>query len=71
MNFPSPLILKAKMEGHIIEQNNPPLKKAKIAGIQLAIEMKDAYAPYWGFSMWDFGTGSVGSFWPRSKNNKG
>lgn len=34
------------------------------SGIQLAIEMKDAYAPYWGFSMWDFGTGSVGSFWP-------
>ena len=26
--------------------------------------MKDAYAPYWGFSIWDFGTGSVGSFWP-------
>ena len=34
------------------------------SGIQLAIEIKDAYAPYWGFSMWDFGTGSVGSFWP-------
>ncbi len=34
------------------------------SGIQLAIEMKDAYAPYWGFSMWDFSIGSLGSFWP-------
>ena len=33
-------------------------------GIQLAIELKDAYAPYWGFSKWDFGVGSAGSFWP-------
>ena len=32
--------------------------------IQLAIEMKDAYAPYWGFSVWDFGTGSLGALVP-------
>lgn len=34
------------------------------SGIQLAIEIKDAYAPYWGFSKADFVAGSVGSFWP-------
>jgi hypothetical protein len=34
------------------------------SGLQLAIEMKDAYAPYWGFSKWDLTMGSVGSFWP-------
>lgn len=33
-------------------------------GIQMAIELKDAYAPYWGFSKWDLTIGSVGSFWP-------
>ena len=33
-------------------------------GLQLAIEMKDAYAPYWGFSKWDLALGSAGSFWP-------
>jgi len=32
--------------------------------IQLAIEMKDAYAPYWGFSLWDFGVGSIGALVP-------
>ena len=32
--------------------------------VQLAIEMKDAYAPYWGFSLWDFGAGSVGALVP-------
>ena len=32
--------------------------------IQLAIEMKDAYAPYWGFSLWDFGAGSIGALVP-------
>ncbi len=26
--FPSPFILKENIEGHIIEQNKPPLKKA-------------------------------------------
>ena len=30
----------------------------------MVLRIKDAYAPYWGFSMWDFGTGSIGSFWP-------
>ena len=31
---------------------------------QFAIEMKDAYSPYWGFSKWDLATGILGSFWP-------
>ena len=35
VNLPSPLILNAKIEGHIIEQNKPPLKKAKIAIVPL------------------------------------
>ena len=34
------------------------------SGLQLAIEMKDAYAPYWGFSKWDLALGSTGAFWP-------
>ena len=34
------------------------------SGLQLAIEIKDAYAPYWGFSKWDLMWGSVGSLWP-------
>ncbi len=33
------------------------------SGLQLAIEMKDAYAPYWGFSKLDLAIGSAGSFW--------
>ena len=33
-------------------------------GVQLAIELKDAYAPYWGFSKLDVGLGSVGAIWP-------
>ena len=32
--------------------------------VQLAIEVKDAYAPYWGFSKWDLLLGTSGSFWP-------
>ena len=32
--------------------------------VQAAIEMKDAYAPHWGFSIWDFGAGSVGALVP-------
>ena len=34
------------------------------SGLQLAIEMKDAYAPYWGFSKWDLALGSAGALWP-------
>ena len=34
------------------------------SGLQLAIEMKDAYAPYWGFSKWDLALGSTGAIWP-------
>ena len=37
------------------------------SGLQLAIEMKDAYAPYWGFSKWDLATGSAGAFLPLAK----
>ena len=37
-------------------------------GIQLAIEFKDAYAPYWGFSKWDLGLGSAGALWPVLQN---
>ncbi len=38
------------------------------SGLQLAIEMKDAYAPYWGFSKWDLALGTVGSFWPVAQH---
>lgn len=34
------------------------------SGLQLAIEIKDAYAPYWGFSKWDLALGSAGALWP-------
>ena len=34
------------------------------SGLQLAIELKDAYAPHWGFSNWDLAIGSLGAFWP-------
>ncbi len=34
------------------------------SALQLAIEMKDAYAPYWGFSKWDLALGSTGALWP-------
>ena len=37
------------------------------SGLQLAIEIKDAYAPYWGFSKWDLALGSAGSIWPVAK----
>jgi len=32
--------------------------------LQLAIEVKDAYSPYWGFSKGDLVAGTFGSFWP-------
>ena len=31
MNFPKPFKLKANIEGHIMEQNKPPLRNANIA----------------------------------------
>ena len=34
------------------------------SSLQLAIEIKDGYAPYWGFSNWDLGMGVAGSVWP-------
>ncbi len=37
------------------------------SGLQLAIEMKDAYAPYWGFSTLDLTIGSAGAFLPIAK----
>ena len=37
------------------------------SGVQLAIEIKDGYAPYWGFSKWDLALGSVGSIWPLAQ----
>jgi len=38
------------------------------SGLQLAIEVKDAYAPYWGFSKWDLAAGSVGALWPLAQH---
>ena len=35
-----------------------------LARHSVIIEMKDAYAPYWGFSRWDLAFGSAGAFWP-------
>ena len=35
--------------------------------VQLGIEMKDAYAPYWGFSVWDFGAGTIGAIVPYAE----
>jgi len=37
------------------------------SAIQLGIEIKDGYGPYWGFSKWDLISGTMGSFWPISK----
>ena len=37
------------------------------SGLQLAIEMKDAYAPYWGFSTLDLTIGSAGALLPIAK----
>ena len=39
------------------------------SALQLGIEIKDAYAPYWGFSKWDLLSGSLGSFWPFLQHN--
>ncbi len=36
--------------------------------VQLGIEMKDAYAPYWGFSLWDFGAGTLGALVPFAEH---
>ena len=38
-------------------------------GTQLLIEIKDGYAPYWGFSLYDLVSGSLGSLWPIAKEN--
>ncbi len=39
------------------------------SGLQLAIEIKDAYAPYWGFSKWDLALGAAGAAWPVLQYN--
>ena len=38
------------------------------SGLQLVIEVKDAYAPYWGFSKWDLALGSAGALWPVAQH---
>lgn len=49
---------------------NIPEKKAVWSGagfgsfIQLSIEIKDGFAPRWGFSTWDVAMGSIGSLYP-------
>ena len=35
--------------------------------VQFGIDLKDGYAPYWGFSVWDFGAGTIGSFVPYAE----
>ncbi len=37
------------------------------AGLQLIIELKDGYAPSWGFSKWDLAAGTAGAIWPVAK----
>lgn len=50
-----------------------PEKKAYLYGalfgifVQAAIEIKDGYAPRWGFSPWDVTLGSAGSFLPMAQ----
>ncbi len=35
--------------------------------VQVGIEMKDGYAPRWGFSLYDVGSGSLGALYPTAK----
>ena len=35
--------------------------------VQFGIDLKDGYAPYWGFSLWDFGAGTLGAFVPYAE----
>jgi hypothetical protein len=35
--------------------------------VQFGIDLKDGYAPYWGFSAWDFGAGILGAFVPYAE----
>lgn len=35
--------------------------------VQLAMEMKDGYAPRWGFSFYDVGSGTLGALYPVGK----
>lgn len=32
--------------------------------VQVAIDIKDGYAPSWGYSIWDVGAGTLGGFFP-------
>lgn len=36
--------------------------------VQVGIEMKDGYAPRWGFSLWDVGSGALGALYPTAQH---
>ncbi len=52
------------------ENHDKAIWKGAVIGsaVQLGIEIKDAYAPYWGFSKWDLAFGSLGAFWPVAQH---
>jgi hypothetical protein len=39
--------------------------------IQLGFEIKDGYAPTWGFSVWDVAVGTMGSFYAMGRRHSG
>ena len=66
-------ILVAEMFQGSLQWTGVKEKKSYLYGaalgsfVQFGIEMKDAYAPYWGFSVWDFGAGTIGAFVPYAE----
>ena len=66
-------VLVSDVFQHSLQWSGVDEKKSYIYGaamgtfVQLGIEMKDAYAPNWGFSKWDLISGSFGSLVPLSK----
>jgi hypothetical protein len=62
--------MSAELFGVAFEWSGVKRKNALLYGgiastaIQAFIEVKDAYAPTYGFSFGDLGSGAVGSFWP-------
>ena len=62
--------LASKSMIYLGESSEKALWRGALVGsaVQLGIEIKDAYAPYWGFSKWDFVFGSLGSFWPVAQH---
>jgi len=62
--------MSAELFGVAFEWSGVKRKNALFYGgiastaIQAFIEVKDAYAPTYGFSFGDLGSGAVGSFWP-------